>query len=127
MIVKKITYTDFNGKEQTEEHCFHLNKLERMRFDAKYPNGVVAWATEQEKTGIAASLLAAIEELVQTAHGVRSEDGSRFIKNAQITQEFVASPAYAELISGLFEGGTEENPAAAFEEFANGIIGQPHA
>lgn len=120
MIVKKITYKDYNGVERTEEHCFHLSKIERMRIDAKYPGGIQEWANSQAQTGVAIGLLTALEELIQTAHGVKSEDGLRFVKDPEVTKAFVESEAYSEFISSLFEGDDAQDKIS---EFLTNVIG----
>lgn len=123
MIIKTINYKDFNGVEHTEEHCFHLSKIERMRLDAKYKGGIAAWVTEQSSTGVAAGLLDALEEIIQTAHGVRSEDGTKFIKDPEITKSFVESEAYSEFIWDLFNDEDVDKIQSKISEFLSGVIG----
>lgn len=120
MRIEKITYRDYNGVEHTEEHCFHLSKIERMRIDAKYPGGIQEWATKQQETGIAAGLLSAIEDVIQTAHGVKSEDGIRFIKDPEITKKFVESEAYSEFVASLFEG---DDSVDKLTDFLQDVVG----
>lgn len=123
MIVKKITYKDFNGVEHTEEHCFHLSKIERMRFDAQFEGGIASWVEKQTESGKAGPMLEMIEKIIQQAHGVRSEDGSAFIKNPEITEKFVNSEAYSEFIASLFEGETPEEVQTKITDFMSGVIG----
>lgn len=121
MINKKITYKDFNGVEHTEEHYFHLNKLERMRIDAKYKGGIANWATQQSESGVAAGLLTAVEDIIATSHGTRTEDG-RFVKDPEETKKFVESEAYSEFVASLFEGDDIDAITNNISDFMRGLI-----
>lgn len=121
MITKTIKYTDYNGVERTEEHCFHLSKIERVRLDSKYPGGIEKWIEVQSKNSTQYELLSLIEEIIQTAHGVKSDDGIRFIKSTENTNSFVESEAYSEFVIGLLSG---ENAVEKVTDFITRVIGE---
>lgn len=121
MIVKPITYVDFNGEKRTEEHCFHLSKIERLRLDSRYEGGLQNWIASQIKVKTIAPILALIEEIIQTAHGKKSEDGKRFEKNPEFTMDFVESEAYSELVMSLLTGEDAVEKTTAFIE---GVVGE---
>lgn len=116
MIAKKITYTDYNGNQRTEEFCFHLNKSELMKLEL----GVKGGMTELMQRMIAAQdspeLMKIFEELVLKSYGVKSLDGRRFEKSEELTKEFMQTEAYSELFMELI---SDPKKAA---EFFNGII-----
>lgn len=120
MITKTIKYTDYNGVERTEEHCFHLSKIERVRLDSKYPGGIEKWVAEQSKNSTQYELLNLIEEIIQTAHGVKSEDGIRFVKSTDVTNSFVESEAYSEFVMDLLSG---EDAVEKVTDFITHVIG----
>lgn len=122
MRIEKIKYTDLNGKEHEETCYFHLNKLERTRFASKYPGGVSEWAKKNAMSGDAGGILKMIEEIVQMAYGVRSEDGSTFLKDPELTKKFAETEAYSELITSLLELDADENPTNLIN-FLHGVIG----
>lgn len=122
MIIKEITYKDFNGDEHTEKCYFHLNKIERLRMGAKYPGGIAEWAQKQAESNVALPIIEAVEEIIQMAYGVRSEDGVSFIKNPELTKKFAESEAYSELVSSLLELDDKGEPTELMT-FLKGIIG----
>lgn len=56
------------------------------------------------------------DEFVRKSYGEKSDDGKRFIKSPELTDSFIQSEAYSELISELLS-----NPDAA-TEFVIGIM-----
>lgn len=120
MRIEKITYKDYNGVEHTETHYFHLNKVERMRLDVKYPGGLAIWAQKEVESGKMDKIFQFIEDVILLAHGVKSEDGARFIKDPEITKEFSQSEAYSTLVSSIFE---DPDPTERLNNFLTDVVG----
>ena len=119
MLVKKITYTDYNGIECTEEFMFHLSKAELMEREMATTGGLqtilrkIVESNDQEK------ITEAFKQIILKSYGEKSDDGKKFIKvrnGVRLAEEFSQSEAYSELFMEL---STDANKAA---EFVNGII-----
>ena len=65
------------------------------------------------------SLMKAFKELIRRSYGVKSQDGKHFVKNDEIFEEFVSTPAYSNLIMEFLE---DTDKAV---EFVNGIMPKP--
>lgn len=117
MYCKKITYTDYNDIPHTEEFYFNLNRAEILNMlmtDSDATLDQVFEYFRQTRNGKA--LLKMVEDLVKSSYGVKSPDGKRFIKTPEITEAFVQSEAYSELLFELL------NDANATAEFFVGIV-----
>jgi hypothetical protein len=100
MFKKTITFEDFNGNKQTEDFYFHISKAEFLALSA---NGD-EMKTRIERITKAMDGMAIINELraiIKLACGVRSEDGSRFIKDTEAQSTLLDSPAFDELLMEL--------------------------
>lgn len=109
MIKKTITWTDFNDVEHTEDFYFHLTKMRLLELagDGTLQAKLQAMVAAQDNVQI----LRKITEVVTLAVGRRSDDGSRFIQNAEITEEITSSPAFDEILVWLM---SDVNEAANF-------------
>lgn len=116
MLKKTVTYTDYNGRQQTEEHYFSLNKAELMRLrvkmDGKYIDYIQTLVAEEKVEG----LFDFFYNLVLDAHGYKSEDGKRFVKNQAMRDEFEASIAFSEILMEYL------NNAEAMSSFTRAIL-----
>lgn len=128
MLKKTLTYTDYDGKQRTEDHYFNLGKVEAMELAMDMPDDVndaidgdakdnIDEAAKRlvEKLG-GKGILNYMKDLIAKSYGVKSEDGRRFIKNPELFEEFQQTPAYDALIIDLM---TDETQAAAF---VNGVL-----
>lgn len=116
MLKKSITYTDYNGKETTEDFYFNLTKAEMVEMEFGIQGGLKEHLTRIVEAQDGKEIMAAMKNLILGAYGKRSEDGKRFIKNEHIREEFASSEAYSEL---FIEMCTKADVAA---EFMNSII-----
>lgn len=118
MIKETIKYTDFNGNERSEDLYFHLSKADLIELQAKYRGGLKGFLERIVAEQDTEKVYALLTELIMMSCGKRSDDGSRFIKNEQIREEFKSSEAFSEIIMSFF---TDVEKLTAF---INGII--PH-
>jgi len=116
VLKKNVTYTDFNGQTVTEEFRFHLSKAELVEMEAERRGGLAAYLQRIVETNDGAAIINAFKDLLQRSVGRVSQDGRRFIKNPEIVDDFMESPAYSVLFMEL---ATKADAAA---EFVNGII-----
>jgi len=111
MLTKKITYEDFNGNKVTEECQFHLTKSELMKMELGEVGGMYATLEKMVSENNTPKLVEYFDKFITSSYGKKSEDGKRFIKNKQLTEEFVQGLAYDELVVSLLSNPDE---AAAF-------------
>ena len=120
MIKKTITYSDYNGKEHTEDFYFNLSKAELMEKEMGVQGGFVEMLNRIIKAEDAPSIIKEFKILILEAYGEKSVDGKRFIKIApdghRLADDFAQTEAYSNLFMEL---GTNSDAAS---EFVNGII-----
>lgn len=116
MLKKNITFEDFNGNTVNEDHYFHLSKADLIELEVSHSGGLQAWITRIIETEDAKALIEEFKKLILSSYGKKSEDGRRFIKDAELRDDFKSSPAYEELFMELVT-----NPDKA-SEFVNGIV-----
>lgn len=118
MLKKTISYVDYDGTQRTEDFYFNLTKAELMEMQLSKAGGL-----EKKINGIIQAqdtpkIMEIFKEVITKSYGIKSDDGRRFIKSPEITEEFVQTEAYSELFMTL---ATDDEAAA---EFINGIIPQ---
>jgi hypothetical protein len=118
VLKKTITYTDFNGEEVSEDFFFHLSKAELVELELSHPGGMSAALERIVASEDGKSIIAEFKNIILGSYGQKSLDGRRFIKNAQLREEFESSEAYSTLFMELVMD------AGAAAEFINGIIPQ---
>lgn len=111
MHVRKITYTDYNGTQRTEEFYFNLNKAEiakmEMGVDGGYGN--MLKRIIEKKSG--PEIMDTFNKLILQSYGVKSLDGKRFEKSPELSAAFEQSEAYNVLFCELV---TDAQKGAAF-------------
>ena len=116
MLKKTITYTDYDGNERTEDFYFGLNKAELLELEMSVSGGYQALLQKIISEKDMPRLISIFKELVLKSYGAKSLDGKRFIKNEELTNEFIQTEAYSDLFMSL---AADANAAA---EFCNGIM-----
>lgn len=113
MLVQNVKYTNFNGEEVEETVYFHISKAELigMKYD-----GFVEAVEKMKQTKNEKDLYNAFLDIVKMSYGVKSEDGRRFIKDEDLTQEFIQTAAFDQIWWKMF---TDPNYSI---EFINGVI-----
>lgn len=116
MLKKTITYKDYNETERTEDFYFNLSKAEIMELEMSTSGGLTEMIQRIVAAQDAPAIIKIFKDLILKAYGQKSLDGKRFIKNAELSEEFVQTEAYSQLFMEL---ATNADAAA---EFVNGII-----
>lgn len=116
MLKKTFTYVDYNGVERTEDHYFNLSKAELMEMELSTTGGLAEMINKIVAAQDAPAIIKMFKELVLKAYGQKSADGRRFIKSAELSDEFSQTEAYSQLFMEL---ATDADAAAAF---VNGIV-----
>lgn len=117
MLVKKITYTDFNDVERTEDFYFNLTNAEVTEWLTTSGNytldKVMAQLVRAEKVK---DIMNLFKDIIYRAYGEKSLDGKRFIKSKEVKDSFMESEAYSVLFMELI---SDPKKAA---EFLNAIV-----
>ena len=118
MIMKQITYTDYDGNERTESFWVALNQAELLEMNLEKNGGLSNMITRITETNDYAELSRILKDLILRSYGVKSDDGKRFVKSPAMTEEFMQTEAYSEMFTELV------TDAGATSEFIQGIIPQ---
>ncbi len=116
MLKKTISYVDYDGNERTEDFYFNLTKAELLEMSLSTAGGLDKYIEKITKTQDTPKLIELFKDIIIRSYGVKSDDGKRFIKNQEITEEFTQTEAYSDLFMTL---ATNDKEAA---DFLNGII-----
>lgn len=120
MFKKTVVYKDFNEKEHTEDLYFHLMSPEiaDLQFNVTFESagGLSDYIREAMKSGDGQKVYTFFKLMIVNSYGRRSDDGSRFIKKTDFTEDFLNSNAYEAFFMWLLE-----NPKNA-ESFWTGIM-----
>lgn len=116
MLVKTMTYKDFNGEERTEDFYFNLTEAELTEMSLSVNGGLDAYIKRIIAAQDTAELIKLFKELIQKAYGEKSLDGKRFIKNPELLEAFMQTNAYSDFFMEL----AKDSKAAS--DFVNGII-----
>ena len=119
MLAKPITYTDYNGVERTETFYFNLSQAELIDMQLGGKDGLYSDKLQKMiDNHDAAAIVATIKEFVLKSYGEKTDDGKRFIKSPEISEAFMQTEAYSQLITELLSDDAKSS------EFILGIMPQ---
>lgn len=116
MIKKTIKFTDYNGNEREMDFYFNLSKAELSEMELSVAGGLGERIKRIAAAQDTPEIIKIFKELILKSYGVKSDDGLRFIKSEQLSNEFTQTEAYSTLFMEL---ASDDKKAA---EFINGII-----
>lgn len=116
MLKKTISYEDYNGEKREETFFFSLNRAELLRMNMSKRGGMERYLKNLVEENDPEKLTKMFEEIILMSYGVKSEDGSRFVKSPEVVEAFRNSAAYAEL---FYELATD---TAKFADFVAGVV-----
>lgn len=116
MLVKNITYTDYNGNERTEKFYFNLSKAELIEMEYSATGGLAQTIEKIVEAQDSPQIMALFKELILKAYGEKSADGKRFMKSKELSEAFSQTEAYVKLFMEL------ATDAKAASDFVNGLI-----
>lgn len=116
MIKKTVTYTDYNKVERTENFYFNLSKTEVLEMEMSTAGGMAESIQKIIDAKDTPAIIRVFKDLVLKAYGVKSDDGRRFIKSKELSEEFSQTEAYSQIFMEL---ATNADEAA---KFVNGIV-----
>lgn len=101
MLKKTITYEDFDGNSVTEDFYFNLTKAEVVELQYSVNGGIDKYVKKIADEQDMPKLIALLKQIITLSYGKKSEDGKRFIKSSELTEEFLQSDAYSTLFMEL--------------------------
>lgn len=116
MLKKLIKYTDYDGRERSENFYFYLNKAELMEMELGVDGGMQQMIQLIIDKQDIPKIMNAFKTIILKAYGEKSPDGRRFIKSEALSTAFSQTEAYSNLYMELV---TDAKAAAAF---INGIV-----
>lgn len=117
MLIRSITYEDYDGNMRTENHYFNLSKAEVIKWlttSGDYTLDKVLERLSNERNG--KKIMEIFEDLIHLSYGKKSLDGRKFEKTEEIWNDFYQTEAYSVLFTELV---TDASKAA---DFVNKII-----
>ncbi len=116
MLKKTIRYTDFNGMEREEDFYFNLSKAELVEMQLGTAGGFEEYIRKIVAANDIPTIAKIFKDIVLKAYGIKSDDGRRFIKSTEISNDFTQTEAYNQIYIELI-GDPEK-----FADFVNGIM-----
>lgn len=118
MFKTTVQFKDFNDNNVTEDLYFHMLAPEfaDLQFNPTTGGDLSKYIKEAMRSGDGQKIYTFFKLLVVNSYGRRSEDGSKFIKKAEFSEEFLNSRAWEQLFLWL-----TDDPKNA-ESFWNGIF-----
>lgn len=116
MLKKTITYSDLDGNPVTEDFYFNLSKAEIAELEIRHDGGFTAHLQKIIDSADGGAIIDTFKNIIRSSVGRRSEDGRRFVKSEEITNEFLQTDAYSELFMELV------TDAEAAGRFVEGIV-----
>lgn len=121
MFTHTVKYKDFNDVEHTEVLHFHLSSPEMLdlQFNAEVDGELDKFIEQGVRSGEGRKLWIIFKLLIVNSYGRRSEDGAKFIKRPEYTEDFLNSPAFEK----FFEWVLLDSPDGKHgKEFYNAIM-----
>lgn len=110
MLVKPITFTNFEGEEITKKYYFNLSKAELMEMEI-YTGGLKGMLETMVEKQDGPGIFSFFKDLIIKAIGEKDSDGITFRKSKDISDRFIQSEAYSELLMELL---SDADKATAF-------------
>lgn len=111
MIKWPITYTDYNGEEQTDEFYFNLNRAEIVEMNLNANGAYAEYLQRLVERKDGREIAKEFKNLILKSYGEKSADGRRFIKSKELSEAFEQTEAFVELYLQL---ATDEEAAMKF-------------
>lgn len=105
MFERTFTYEGFDGKQYKDTWGFYLSKADLLEIQLGSFIGMDALMRRLIETQNGKEIMAIIREIILKAVGKPSSDGKRFIRNAEISEEFHQTDAYSQLFEELVLDG----------------------
>ncbi len=116
MLVKDITFKDYDGNERTETHYFNMEKNELIELEISSVGGLEESVKRIIQARRGKEIMDTFKNIILKSYGEKDLDGVHFNKSEELSNRFHHSKAYDALFMELV---TDDNAAA---EFINKIL-----
>jgi hypothetical protein len=106
VIKKTITFKDLDDNDVTEDFYFSLSTAELAEMELEKDGGFAEYLRAIISSENRAEILKTFKMIMLLSVGKRAEDGRRFLKSTEITNEFIQSDAYSVLFMELIQDAT---------------------
>lgn len=110
------TYTDFDGKQRTEDLYFNFTKAELVEMRFSVNGGMEKQLQQMLNNQDGNEIVQTIKRFILDSYGEKSLDGKLFVKTPEIRAAFEQTQVFSDLFVELL---TDNNKAA---NFINGLI-----
>ena len=111
-----VKFENYDGEEREMEILCSLTEAEVIELEVSWDGGLKGVLGKIIKEKDQKRMVEMMKMLITKSYGKKSIDGNRFIKNQEVLDEFMQTPAYSELFMIL---STDADEAS---KFVNGII-----
>lgn len=106
MYKKEIKYVDFDGKEVSEEHWFHLTKAEITEMEYSVGGGLINAIQRLQKEQDIGKIIDIVKSIVLKSFGEKIIDRQgreRFVKTEAAREIFASTEAYSTIFMSFIE------------------------
>lgn len=103
MLIKTISYVDYDGNHQTDTCYFNMTKAEIAAMQVRMDGKFIDHLQELVKGNHVEALFGFFRDMVLDAYGEKSSDGKHFYKSPESRKEFEYSIAFSELLTELMQ------------------------
>jgi len=107
MLKKSITYTDFNDVSRTEDFYFNLSQAELAEMELSTRGGFASYLQRIAESEDGKAIIENFKYILFKAYGKKSDDGKRFVKSKELSEEFEQTEAYSVLFMSLVTDADE--------------------
>lgn len=111
-----VKFENYDGEEREMEVLCSLTEAEVIELEVSWDGGLKGVLEKIIKEKDQKRMVEMMKMLITKSYGKKSIDGNRFIKNQEVLDEFMQTPAYSELFMLLSTDAEEAS------KFVNGII-----
>ena len=115
MLVKTITYTDYNGVSRTEDFYFNLSRPEIIEMEYSPDGSLTEMIEKLVSPADTPTIIRLIKDFILKSYGEKSPDGKRLVKSPDLAT-FSQTEAYTQLFMELV---TDSQKAS---DFINGVL-----
>lgn len=106
-----VKYEDFNGNPKERTLYFNLSKAELLKMELASENGLQEDLQKLVDSKDRQKIMETFDRIIALSYGEKSSDGQLFVKNQDVLNSFLQSPAYDEFVFDLL---TKPGTAEAF-------------
>ncbi len=118
MLRKEITFTDYNGDEQSQVCYFGFNKRELIEMNFSLSGGLQNHMQKLAEEKDVKKILEFIKNFILDAYGEKPADGLGFKKSKELRDAFESSLAFDELYMSFAVADAD----IKFVDFIQGVI-----